>query len=560
MEGARLLGARVIPIPTPVRAGSGSPGASCSRQGRCACGWSPPSASQPLVEAPPGLRHVVGFTPQLSMYSGFRSGCSRQRRHLLSNGTTAAARIDGRELADLLVMSGLTGRRDLKAAILAQPRQPLAHEALKTGLILQSLRPPDAITLQKAVQCRTATGFKIGFVPHGASLSAIAPSCKRVNRTIQGSKYHLPLMPPDSEPCFMSLFQRLPLAFLRQFDPETAHELAIRALSLGLTPFTAPDIPQLSTRTLDLRFPNPIGLAAGFDKDGKAIRPLARLGFGFIEAGTVTPRPQDGNPLPRLFRLTEDRAIINRMGFNGQGIDRFCKRLARLHRPRPNGGRHGIGRTPLGANIGINKVGADPLRDYPELVARVSPYVDYVTINLSSPNTPGLRDLQTPEFLGEMLDAVFARNSMAPKILIKLAPDLPLDRVDAVVEAAVSHKADGLILTNTTISRPEGLQSSHARESGGLSGRPVRPLALTMLRHIAPIARGRLAIIACGGIETGEDILERLIAGADLVQIYSAFIFEGPALIPRLKRELLEAMRQYGFETVDDIRSARTYP
>ncbi|MBU2655113.1 quinone-dependent dihydroorotate dehydrogenase [Acidomonas methanolica] len=354
----------------------------------------------------------------------------------------------------------------------------------------------------------------------------------------------------------MSLLDTLPVSLLRRLDPETAHETAIHALALGLTPFAPHDVPQLATRALGLRFPNPIGLAAGFDKDARAIRPLARLGFGFVEAGTVTPRPQQGNPRPRLFRLTEDRAIINRMGFNGCGIDRFCRRLARLHRPRPNGGPHGVGRTPIGANLGINKTGADPLRDYPELVARVSPYVDYITINLSSPNTPGLRDLQSAAFLAAMLDAVAARNPHRPPLLIKLAPDLPPDVLGSVIEAAIAHKADGLILGNTTISRPAGLRDLHATESGGLSGRPLRPLAIDMLRRAADLAQGRLILVACGGIETGRDILDRLLAGADLVQVYSAFIFEGPALLPRLKRELLDAMRKQGFETVVDARTA----
>ncbi|CAI9119849.1 quinone-dependent dihydroorotate dehydrogenase [Brytella acorum] len=356
----------------------------------------------------------------------------------------------------------------------------------------------------------------------------------------------------------MTALDAIATTLLHRLDPERAHEVAIHGLALGLGATAAPDVPALSTRVLGMRFPNPIGLAAGFDKDARAARPLARLGFGFVECGTVTPKPQPGNPSPRLFRLPEDGAIINRMGFNGGGLDLFCKRLARLNRPRPNGGRHGIGRAPLGANVGINKEGADPLRDYPELVARVSPYVDYVTINLSSPNTPGLRDLQSANLLGDILDAIAIRNPERPPLFVKLAPDINIDSLESIVEAAVAHGADGLILTNTTISRPPGLQSPLAREKGGLSGHPLRPLAVDMLRRVSAINRGRLTLVSCGGIASGRDIFERIREGADLVQIYTSFVLEGPGILSRLKRELLDTLRDEGLEMVDDIRSLRS--
>ncbi|WP_029604196.1 quinone-dependent dihydroorotate dehydrogenase [Kozakia baliensis] len=345
-------------------------------------------------------------------------------------------------------------------------------------------------------------------------------------------------------------------SLLQRFEPETAHEIAIQSLALGLGAAAPRDVPALSVRTLGMRFPNPIGLAAGFDKDARAVRALTRLGFGFVECGTVTPRPQPGNPTPRLFRLPEDGAIINRMGFNGCGIDLFCKRLARLHRPFPDGRPRGT-QAPIGANLGINKVGAEPLKDYPELVARVSPYVNYITINLSSPNTPGLRDLQSATTLRDILAAIATRNPSRPPLLVKLAPDLDHAAVPDIVAAAIEGGANGLILTNTTISRPADLRSPYASESGGLSGRPVAALSKALLERVAPLADNRLTLISCGGIETGRDIVERLRAGADLVQIYTSFVLQGPGIIARLKKELLTAMREDGFESVQDIKLGR---
>ncbi|GBR54690.1 dihydroorotate dehydrogenase 2 [Neokomagataea thailandica NBRC 106555] len=275
------------------------------------------------------------------------------------------------------------------------------------------------------------------------------------------------------------------------------------------------------------------------------------MGFGHVEAGTVTPRPQPGNPQPRLFRLPEDGAIINRMGFNGCGIDRFCRNLARLHRPQPNGRLRGP-LAPLGANIGINKTGADPLKDYPELVARVRPYADYITINLSSPNTPGLRDLQSAEFLTQLLDAVNKRNAERPPLLIKLAPDMANAAYAPILEAAINGGAQGLILTNTTIARPDSLTSPHAHESGGLSGRPLTSRAREVLQHVSAINKGRLTLISAGGIETGRDILDRIRLGASMVQLYTSFILEGASILPRLKAELLQSMRDDGFNSLEE--------
>ncbi|MCP1227862.1 quinone-dependent dihydroorotate dehydrogenase [Acetobacter fabarum] len=353
----------------------------------------------------------------------------------------------------------------------------------------------------------------------------------------------------------MSVLASLSLPLVRKLDPEKAHELAIDALTLGISvPFKRPeDDPALATRALGMRFSNPIGIAAGFDKNARVLRPLARLGFGFVEAGTVTPRPQPGNPKPRLFRLEEDRAVINRMGFNNQGIDRFAVRLARLTRPLPSGRAGGAG-VPVGANIGINKTGADPERDYPALVARVKPYVNYIVLNVSSPNTPGLRGLQDAARLKGILDAIAARHPERPPLLVKLAPDLEDDATAPIVEAAIQGGVQGLIINNTTLARPDSLRSPHKGESGGLSGRPLAARSTQMLRLVANIAAGRLALVSCGGIESGQDILDRIRLGADLVQVYTAFAYEGPALIARLKREMLQIMRAQGIESLDDVR------
>ncbi|MBV9812963.1 MAG: quinone-dependent dihydroorotate dehydrogenase [Acetobacteraceae bacterium] len=335
---------------------------------------------------------------------------------------------------------------------------------------------------------------------------------------------------------------------LRLCDAETAHALALNALTWGLAGADrTPDDPRLAVRALGLAFPNPIGLAAGFDKNAVALAPLARLGFGFVEVGTVTPRPQRGNPRPRIFRLTEDRAIVNRLGFNNGGLDAFVGRLAARRR----------GGVPVGANVGINKDGAVPERDYPALVAAVAPHEDYITINVSSPNTPGLRDLQGEARLRGILQAISSAVPEHPPLLVKLAPDLAAGGLAAVVETCVECGVAGLIVGNTTISRPSTLRSRHAREAGGLSGAPLKPLALRVLAEVAELARGRLTLIGVGGIATGADVLARLRAGANLVQLYTEFAYEGPALIDRLRRELLSALDGATVSNVEAVTCAR---
>ncbi|GBR19550.1 quinone-dependent dihydroorotate dehydrogenase [Asaia spathodeae] len=353
-----------------------------------------------------------------------------------------------------------------------------------------------------------------------------------------------------------SPFSRLATKLFHGLDPEAAHEAAIETLALGLGPTAPKDVPALSTRCMGLRFPNPVGLAAGFDKNARAPMGLARMGFGHVECGTVTPRPQEGNPKPRLFRLSEDAAIINRMGFNGCGIESFTRRMERF-RTLQAGRNAALRSVPVGANLGINKIGARPLEDYPYLASRVAPLADYITINLSSPNTPGLRDLQSASTLGDILQAITRANASLPPLLVKLAPDLDPDALPDIVEAAVEGGAAGLIVNNTTISRPHSLRSPLATETGGLSGRPLAQLSLQTLKRVVPLVQGRLAVISCGGIETGFDVFERLRSGADMVQIYTALIYHGPALVTRIKAELLQEIYKVGFDSVDDLKSAR---
>jgi dihydroorotate dehydrogenase len=329
----------------------------------------------------------------------------------------------------------------------------------------------------------------------------------------------------------------LAMPVMRRLDPETAHNLSLRALSLGFAGRdSTPDDPILATPAFGRVLPNPIGLAAGFDKNAVALNVLARLGFGFVEAGTVTPRPQPGNPKPRLFRLPEDKAVINRMGFNNAGIEVFLGNLKQADRTR----------IALGANVGINKEGADPERDYPALVAAVSPFADYVTINISSPNTPGLRDLQGEARLAGILGAI----ATDKPVYVKIAPDLSEEGLDAVVNVCIAQRVTGLIVSNTTLARPDSLRGRHKSEAGGLSGAPLLAKSTEMLARAYRLAAGRLALIGVGGIFEPEDVLAKILAGASLVQVYSGFAYQGPAMLPRLKTGLAALLRARGFSSV----------
>ncbi len=337
------------------------------------------------------------------------------------------------------------------------------------------------------------------------------------------------------------------LPALRLLDPERAHTFAIRTLRWGLVPGAAePDDPALAISAFGHRFANPIGLAAGFDKNAAAGPAIFRLGFGFVETGSVTPRPQTGNPRPRIFRLTEDRGVINRLGFNNLGLAVYLRNLAGLSDRN----------IPLGANVGINKDGADPVRDYRMLIEAIGTLADYAVINVSSPNTPGLRDLQSEAQLRAILHAV-AGVAGRPPILVKIAPDLSSDGLASVVETCVTQGVQGLIVGNTTLSRPAGLKSHHAAQAGGLSGLPLQPLATAMLARASLLARGRLVLIGTGGVFTGRDALTKIQAGASLVQLYTSFAYHGPALIPRIKAELLTALRDAGFAAVQDAIGTR---
>jgi len=332
---------------------------------------------------------------------------------------------------------------------------------------------------------------------------------------------------------------------MRLLDAETAHGLALRALQAGLVrPDHRRDDPCLQVRALGCLFPNPIGLAAGFDKNAVAVLPLMRLGFGFVETGTVTPLPQSGNPRPRLFRLPRHQAVINRMGFNNDGADAIQARLAALpNRP-----------CPLGVNIGVNKDGADPEQDYPALVAALSRHADYITINVSSPNTPGLRDLQGEARLRAILRAIMSRLPVRPPLLVKISPDLSEAGLESCVAVSCEEGAAGLIISNTTIARPASLDGHNAKQAGGLSGAPLFARSTDMLARAHRLAAGRLTLVGCGGIRTGADVLAKIRAGAHLVQLYTAFAYAGPALIPRLKLEFLEALRAEGFASAEAAR------
>ena len=336
---------------------------------------------------------------------------------------------------------------------------------------------------------------------------------------------------------------------LRGLDPEDAHGLAIGALKLGLGPRGTPDDPILATTLAGLALPNPIGLAPGFDKDARVFAPMLRAGFGFVECGTVTPKPQAGNPRPRLFRLTEDRAVINRMGFNNRGLEAFAGRLA-----------HRAGGV-VGANIGANKDSADRIGDYVAGLQRLWGLAAYFTVNVSSPNTPGLRSLQTRTALEELLGRLAEARDALPAagrapIFLKVAPDLEAGEPQAIVETCLANGLSGLVVGNTTVQRPP-LASRFGQETGGLSGAPLGALAARGLAEFAETAAGRLTLVAAGGIGSGAEAYARIRAGAGAVQLYSALVFEGPGLVARIKRELAARLRADGFSSVSAAVGAR---
>ncbi len=318
---------------------------------------------------------------------------------------------------------------------------------------------------------------------------------------------------------------------LRLLDAEDAHRATIAALRL-LPARTAPkDDPRLAVCAFGLDFPNPVGLAAGFDKNAEVAEAMLGFGFGFVEVGTLTPRPQPGNPRPRAFRLIEDRGVVNRYGFNNDG---HAAALARLSRRRLRG--------VIGVNVGANKDAQDRVADYVAGVRAFAEAASYFTINVSSPNTPGLRDLQEPEALSDLLARVIAARDAAPArrpVLLKIAPDLSLQQLDGVVRVARERRIDGMIVSNTTITRPETLRAPAASQSGGLSGAPLFALSTYMLAQTYLRVDGQFPLIGAGGIESAETALAKIEAGASLVQLYSALVYEGPELVARIKAGLL---------------------
>lgn len=338
---------------------------------------------------------------------------------------------------------------------------------------------------------------------------------------------------------------------LRVLDPEDAHTAAIVGLKAGLGPVDrAADDPVLATDLAGLRLANPIGLAAGFDKNAEVPAAMRRAGFGFVECGTVTPLPQAGNPRPRLFRLAEDRGVVNRMGFNNAGLEVFAANLARAR---------GLG--PIGANIGANKDSADRIGDYVAGLTRLWGLADWFTVNISSPNTPGLRALQTKaaleELLGRLAEARAALPPAPTPVFLKVAPDLEDAEVETIVGAVAAFGLQGIVVSNTTVSRPASLRSAAKSEAGGLSGPPLMSLSTQVLgRFHAANDRG-LALIGAGGIASGADALAKIRAGAAAVQLYSAMVFEGPGLVARIKRDLAARLRAEGFASVGEAVGSR---
>ena len=328
------------------------------------------------------------------------------------------------------------------------------------------------------------------------------------------------------------------LAF--KLDPERAHAATIRMLELT-QPVAPPAFPDsLRSSVAGIAFPSPVGLAAGFDKNAQVPAQMLGLGFGFVEVGTLTPLPQPGNPKPRMFRLVEDQAVVNRLGFNNEGQQRALRRLkAARHR-----------RGPIGVNVGANKDSADRIADYVRGVETMSPVADYLTINISSPNTPGLRGLQDAGALEELLAAVRGARNDKP-LFLKVAPDLDDEDPDRIVRAAVDHGVNAIIVSNTTVSRP-ALKSRFAREQGGLSGAPLKSLALEALRKFRSASGGAMPLIGVGGIATADDAWERIRAGASLIQLYSAMVFEGPGIARALATELAERMQRSGFASISE--------
>lgn len=341
----------------------------------------------------------------------------------------------------------------------------------------------------------------------------------------------------------MSLIESLGLAALHRMDPERAHGLALRALHSGLVPLPGPvTSPRLTCRLAGMDLPNPLGLAAGFDKNATALGPLSRAGFGFLEVGAATPLPQPGNPRPRLFRLAEDRAAINRFGFNNDGMEAIAARLAARRRT-------GV---PVGLNLGANKTSDNRAADFARVLAACGPHVDFATVNVSSPNTEKLRDLQGPAALSALLAGVMEARAGLPApipVFLKIAPDLTPDDLAQIAEVALASGLSGIIATNTTLSR-EGLKSANAGEQGGLSGAPLFEKSTRVLARLSQLTDGRLPLIGVGGISSAEEAYAKIRAGASAVQLYTAMVYQGIGLAARIARGLDALLARDGYQGV----------
>lgn len=343
---------------------------------------------------------------------------------------------------------------------------------------------------------------------------------------------------------------------LRMLEPETAHRLTVRALAAGMVPppRRMPDDPALASHVWNRAFTNPVGLAAGFDKNAEVPDAMLARGFGFVEVGTVTRRPQSGNPRPRVFRLARDLGLINRLGFNNDGLEMVAARLARRRdRTRWPG--------PIGVNVGPNRDSVDPAAECAFMVQALASVADYLVVNISSPNTPGLRRLQLEDALRPLLtNVVQARDASGTDtpILVKIAPDLGEDELEAIADVALTCAINGVIATNSTTSRPSSLQSAHSGETGGLSGAPLFARSTAVLADVYRLTRGKLPLVGVGGIASGADAYAKITAGASLVQLYTALTYQGPALIERIKRDLVACLRADGFSSLSQAVGSRS--
>ena len=341
----------------------------------------------------------------------------------------------------------------------------------------------------------------------------------------------------------MNAIERLGLAALHRLDPEVAHGLSLKALQAGLVPLAGVvTSPRLACRVAGLDLPNPVGLAAGYDKNAVALSALSRAGFGFIEVGAATPLAQDGNPRPRLFRLTEDQAAINRFGFNNEGMAAIAARLAARK----------VGPVPVGLNLGANKTSTDRAGDFAKVLAACGPHVDFATVNVSSPNTEKLRDLQGPAALRALLDGVMAVRGDLPRkipVFLKIAPDLTPDDLAALAEVALTSGISGIIATNTTLSR-EGLTSVHKDETGGLSGAPLFERSTRVLAQLSRLTTGNLPLIGVGGVASAEQAYAKIRAGASAVQLYTALVYQGLSMVGEIVTGLETLLARDGFSRV----------